>query len=167
MWVSRNVNQQEPDVQGGISDKNLESWKQLVSDFHKAFSNSKVRILMQIAEGDLVANRWEFTATHTGEFMGLAPTKKQTTWTGVQIDRFKDDRIVESWVDWDKYRFLAGIGVVKNEIGSNYCGFDGSTNNFARFDVDFPNIESFMKRHFAWDRDQNDYDGRTIQTVCQ
>ncbi len=71
------VNHQEPDVQGGVSDKSLESWKELVSDFHKAFSNSKIRILMQIAERDLVVNRWEFTATHTGDFMGLAPTKKR------------------------------------------------------------------------------------------
>jgi predicted ester cyclase len=125
MWASRHsgkpedifagnyVNHQEPDVQGGISDKNLESWKQLVSDFHKSFSNSKVRILMQIAEGDLVANRWEFMATHTGDFMGIGRTGKEITWTGVQIDRFQEGKIVESWVDWDKYRFLAGLGLVK------------------------------------------------------
>ena len=113
IFAKNYVNHQEPDVQGGVSDKNLETWKQLVSDYHKAFSNSKIRILMQIAEGDLVANRWEFTATHTGNFMGHAPTAREVTWTGVQIDRFKDGKIVESWVDWDKYRFLAGIGLVK------------------------------------------------------
>jgi predicted ester cyclase len=112
IFAKNYINHQEPDVQGGISEKSLEKWKQLVSDFHKAFSNSKVCVLMQIAEGDLVANRWEFTATHTGEFMGLKPTAKEVTWTGVQIDRFKDAKIVESWVDWDKYRFLEGLGLL-------------------------------------------------------
>ena len=125
MWASNNsdrpeeifaesyVNHQEPDAEGGVSKKSLEAWEGLVSDYHKSFSNSKALILMQIAQGDRVATRWEFTATHTGDFMGLSPTGKQVTWTGVQIDRFEDGRIVESWVDWDKYRFFEGLGLLK------------------------------------------------------
>ena len=125
MWASNNsdkpedifsenyVNHQAPDVEGGVSDKSLEAWKELVTGYHESFSDSKVLLLMQIAEGDLVATRWEFTATHTGQFMGLAPTQKRITWTGVQIDRFEDGKIAESWVDWDKYRFLEGLGLVK------------------------------------------------------
>jgi predicted ester cyclase len=109
----RYVNHQEPDVMGGVSDKTLEDWKRLVHDFHQAFSDAKARVLMQVAERDLVATRWEFTATHTGAFMRIAPTSRQITWTGVQIDRFKGDKVVESWVDWDKYRFLEGLGAVK------------------------------------------------------
>ena len=101
MWASNNsdrpedifsenyINHQEPDVEGGVSDKSLEAWKELVSGYHKAFSNSKAIVLIQIAEGDQVATRWEFTATHMGDFIGAAPTGKQITWTGVQIDRFE------------------------------------------------------------------------------
>jgi predicted ester cyclase len=107
------VNHQEPDVKGGVSDKDLKAWKALVDEFHQGFSRSALRVLKQIAERDLVATRWEITATHTGDFMGAAPTSKDITWTGVQIDRFKEGKIVESWVDWDKYRFLEGIGLVK------------------------------------------------------
>ena len=125
MWASNNsdkpedifsenyVIHQAPDVEGGVSDKSLEAWKELVTGDHESFSDSKVLLLMQIAEGDLVATRWEFTATHTRQFMGLAPTQKRITWTGVQIDRFEDGKIAESWVDWDKYRFLEGLGLVK------------------------------------------------------
>ena len=124
MWASNNsgrpeeiftenyVNHQEPDVEGGISDKDLEVWKALVTDYYKSFSDSEVRILLQIAEGDLVATRWEFKAIHSGEFMGLAGTGKKTIWKGVQIDRFHDEKIVESRVNWDKYRFFEGIGLV-------------------------------------------------------
>ena len=124
MWASQNtdrtedifcenyVNHQEPDVEGGVSDKSLEAWKELVSGYHQSFSDSEVLVLMQIAQGDLVATRWQFTATHTGDFMGLAPTAKRVTWTGVQIDRFEHGKIAESWVDWDKYRFLEGLGIV-------------------------------------------------------
>jgi predicted ester cyclase len=107
------VNHQEPDVLGGVSDKTLGAWKELVRDFHQAFSDAKARVLTQVAERDLVATRWEFTATHTGEFMGIAPTSRDITCTGIQIDRFKGNKIVESWVDWDKYGFLQGLGAVK------------------------------------------------------
>ncbi len=113
IFAENYVNHQEPDVEGGVSNKSLQAWKELVNGYHESFSNSKVLVLMQISEGDLVSTRWEFTATHTGDFMGLAPTGKQVTWTGVQIDRFEDGKIVESWVDWDKYRFLEGLGIVK------------------------------------------------------
>ena len=106
------VNHQEPDVEGGVSARGLESWADLIAGYHRAFSHSKVRTLMQIAEGDLVATRWEFTATHTGDYLGLAATKREVTWTGVQIDRFADGKIAESWVDWDKYRLFQGLGLV-------------------------------------------------------
>lgn len=125
MWASNNsdraedifaenyINHQEPDAESGISNKNLKAWKELVSGYHEAFSNSMVRVLMQIADDGLVASRWEFVSTHTGVFMGHLPTGRQVTWTGVQIDRFQGDKIVESWVNWDKYRFFEGLGLVK------------------------------------------------------
>ncbi len=52
MWASNNpdrpedifsenyVNHQEPDVEGGVSIRSLEDWKELVRDHHDAFPNS-------------------------------------------------------------------------------------------------------------------------------
>ncbi|MCP3940708.1 MAG: ester cyclase [Desulfobacteraceae bacterium] len=99
---------------GSVSQKSLKQWEKLVDDYHNSFSNSKVRILNQIAEANFVATRWEFTATQTGEYMGLAPTNKRVTWTGVEIDRFAQDKIAESWVDWDKYRLFHELGLIKS-----------------------------------------------------
>lgn len=125
MWASGNsdrpedvfaenyVNHQEPDVEGGVTSKSLAAWKELVSGYHAAFSSSKALNLMQIEENDLVATRWKFIATHTGEYMGVAPTHREITWTGVQIDRFENSKVVESWVDWDKYRFYQGLGLAQ------------------------------------------------------
>ena len=123
MWASDNtdtpervftddyINHQESDAKGGVTALNLEAWKDLVADYHDAFTDSDVVLVMQIAEGDLVATRWEFTATHSGDYMGAAPTNKRLTWTGIQIDRFDNGRIAESWVDWDKYRLFQGLGL--------------------------------------------------------
>ncbi len=106
------INHQEPDVSGGVSDKTLVDWERLVTEFHGAFSNVEARPLMQVAEGDLVATRWQITATHTGEYMGAQPTGKVVSWTGVQLDRYQGGKIAESWVDWDKYGLFAALGLV-------------------------------------------------------
>jgi len=125
MWASDNsdtpedfiaenyVNHQEPYVEGGVVGVSLEAWKDLLKGYHHAFSKSNVNVPMQIAEGDLVATKWEITATQTGDYVGLAPTGKEVSWTGVQISRFENGKIVESWVDWDKYTLFEGLGLVK------------------------------------------------------
>jgi hypothetical protein len=52
------------------------------------------------------------TAKHAGKFENLEPTGKTSTWSGVHTDRYQGDRLVESWVDWDKFSFLDGLGLV-------------------------------------------------------
>jgi len=103
------VNHQLPDATGGTSNKSVEEWKALVTDFHKGFSDVKMEILLQVAEGKYVCSRWRMTARHTGEFRDLAPTGKTTTWTGTHTDRYENGKMVESWVDWDRSSFLEGL----------------------------------------------------------
>jgi len=106
------INHQMPDAAGGTSTKSLEEWKTLVADFHNEFSDVNMEILLQVADGDYVCSRWRMTAKNTGKFEKHAPTGKITTWTGVQTDRYEGGKLVESWVDWDKYSFLEGLGLV-------------------------------------------------------
>ena len=107
------INHQESDAEGGVTSLDLAGWKAVVAENHRAFTDFQVRILMQIAEGDLVATRWQFSATHAGPYLGHPQSGRRATWTGVQIDRFAGGRIVESWVDWDKYRLFAALGFLK------------------------------------------------------
>ena len=106
------VNHQMPDAAESRSTKGFEAWKGLVSNFHKGFSEAKMEILLQVAEGDYVCTRWRMTAKHTGDFAGYQATGKKSSWTGVQTDRYKGDKLVESWVDWDKYSWLEDLGLV-------------------------------------------------------
>lgn len=106
------VNHQMPDASGGTSTKSLEEWKALVAEFHEGFSDVKMEILLQVAEGDFVASRWRMTAKHTGTFKDLTETGKTSTWTGVHTDRYEGGKLVETWVDWDKYSFLEGLGKI-------------------------------------------------------
>ncbi|BBM03201.1 ester cyclase [Microbulbifer sp. GL-2] len=104
-------NHQMPDAGSETSCKTLQEWQKLVTDFHQGFSNVKMEILLQVSEGDYVCTRWRVTATHTGKFMQYEPTGKTSCWTGVHTDRYENDKMVESWVDWDKYTFLDQLGL--------------------------------------------------------
>jgi predicted ester cyclase len=59
------------------------------------YPDLEVAINRQIAEGDLVATEIIATGTHTGEWLGIGPTGKRLVFTGVNIDRVVDGRIVE------------------------------------------------------------------------
>lgn len=104
------LNHQEPVAAGGVKAVDLDSWKAIVAENHRAFSDFTVTVLSQVAEGDLVATRWRFEATQSGDYLGHKPSGKRAIWTGVQIDRVEDGKIVESWVDWDKYRLFQMLG---------------------------------------------------------
>jgi predicted ester cyclase len=58
-----------------------EEFKQWATDVRtswaKGFPDYRIAIEDLVAEDDKVAKRWTFRGTHTGEFMGMAPTRKQ------------------------------------------------------------------------------------------
>jgi predicted ester cyclase len=49
----------------------------------------------QIAEGEWVATCIIARGTHKGEWIGIAPTGREVTFTGVNVDRVVDGKIVE------------------------------------------------------------------------
>lgn len=105
-------NHQEPDVQGGPKTVDLAEWTATVQGYQKAFPKTDVEIILQLADGDYVTSRWRFTATQEGVYLGRAPAGKTVTWTGIQIDRFDDGKIAESWVNWDMYSMFKQLGLL-------------------------------------------------------
>lgn len=104
------VNRQEPYVEDGSNNLSLERWLKLLEEYHVAFPDCEVEILLQIAEGDKVATRWRFHGTNLGEYLGKAPTGRRAIWTGIEIDVIRYGKIEESWVDWDMHRMLQQLG---------------------------------------------------------
>ncbi len=44
--------------------------------------------------------------------MGIKPTGKKVTLTGIEIHRIENGRIAESWTNWDQYGLMQQIGVI-------------------------------------------------------
>jgi len=65
-----------------------------------------------IAEGDKIVCRWTSTGTHLGKLMGIPPTGKKVTYTGITITRFADGKIVEQWWTMDTLGLMQQLGVI-------------------------------------------------------
>ena len=75
-----------------------EDYIQGVAEDRAAFSEGRLIIEDQVAEGDKVTTRITILGTHDrGEFAGIAPTGIQLETTGITIDRIVDGKIVEEW----------------------------------------------------------------------
>jgi steroid delta-isomerase-like uncharacterized protein len=87
-------------------------FREYVRTFQNAFRNARITVEEQLAEGDLVATRWTGRGIHEGELMGIAPTGKETTVTGITISRLKDGKVAEEWSSWDTFGMLVQLGAV-------------------------------------------------------
>jgi len=97
--------------------RGLESYKQFETNVINGFPDFQETIEDIIAEGDKVWVHLRFTGTHTGEWnlfgIPLAPTGKKITWTGVNIWRIVDGKVVERKSIRDILDFLRQLGIIE------------------------------------------------------
>lgn len=85
---------------------------QFYAMLHKAFPDIHFTVEDQVAEGDRVVTRWTARGTHTGEFQDFAPTGKQATVMGIDIDRIAGGKIIECWTTFDELGMLQQLGLL-------------------------------------------------------
>ncbi len=90
----------------------FEAYKQFVSMYFTAFPDLRFTIEDMIAEGDTVVARQTARGTHQGELMGIPPTGKQVSTTGINILRFANGKGVEEWFNGDDLGLMQQLGVI-------------------------------------------------------
>lgn len=85
---------------------------QMIDAFAKAFADQEYTIEDQVAEGDTVATRVTWRATHSGPFQGVPATGRQVAIGGIAIARIENGQIVERWLNMDQMGMLKQLGVV-------------------------------------------------------
>lgn len=65
-----------------------------------------------IAEGDKVALRCRYEGTHTGELMGVAPSGRAVSATGIGVIRVVDGKVAEFWISPDRMTIMQQIGAL-------------------------------------------------------
>ena len=88
-----------------------EAWTRFLAGFVEGFPDLQITVEDAVAEGDLVAQRVHFKGTHTGEFQGLPPTQRKVEFSGLELNRFVDGRVVEHWFQLDSLTLLQQLGL--------------------------------------------------------
>jgi steroid delta-isomerase-like uncharacterized protein len=103
--VIRDVGSPDPPVEGrdAIRDR--------VAGLMAAFPDLHLRQLDLVVGEDANADRWEFTGTHRGEFLGMAGTGRAISVEGCTFSRFDEHGLVVEDVNfWDVPALLAQLG---------------------------------------------------------
>jgi steroid delta-isomerase-like uncharacterized protein len=85
---------------------------QMLSTFRAGLPDLRYTVDDLIAEGDKVAARWSAGGSHQGVFLGVPPSGKAVTITGIDIFRIADYQLVEAWVNSDFLGLLQQIGAI-------------------------------------------------------
>jgi steroid delta-isomerase-like uncharacterized protein len=84
---------QEPDREG---------YKRSMAEMGAPFSDTNITIDEQVAEGDKVMTWYTGSSTHDrGPFLGVPPTGKRNTFSGVHLHRIVEGKIVEERSEGD------------------------------------------------------------------
>lgn len=87
--------------------------KEHIAGVRKTYPDLKLTIDRQIAEGQYVATSITARGTHAGEWLGIKPTGKVVTYTGVNVDRVVEGKIVEHGGAANMLGPLLEIGAVR------------------------------------------------------
>jgi predicted ester cyclase len=120
-WNEELFNGGNPDIIDELAHPNYVShpgmtssgaFKQSAMQMGSVLSDWSITLEDLVAEGDRVAFRWTAYATHSGPYMGVQPTGKRVTMTGISIYRIADGKVIEDWHVTDNLGFQKQLGVV-------------------------------------------------------
>ncbi len=89
----------------------IEGLKDVLAGMRAAFPDMHWTVQEQIAEGDKVVSRFEWTGTHRGPFLGVEPTGRPVQVWGIVIDRLQDGKIKNTCILMDALGLMAQLGV--------------------------------------------------------
>jgi steroid delta-isomerase-like uncharacterized protein len=87
-----------------------EGQKQIAAAFRAAFPDLSWEIDFLLADGDFVAGRWTATGTHLGQWAGVEATARPMRFSGINVFRFSEGKVVEIWNHRDDLGLMQQLG---------------------------------------------------------
>ena len=91
--------------------RGIQAYKEFLRGLKTAFPDGVFSIDKHMAETTRAAARWNFRGTHSGEFLGVPPTKKVITDQGIDIFHFAGGKITDIWANEDAFGLQKQLGV--------------------------------------------------------
>jgi steroid delta-isomerase-like uncharacterized protein len=98
------------DLRPSVALPGPEGQAKIAADFRLAFPDLRMTVDLVVSEDDLVAARWTTTGTHTGPWAQVAPTGMHVTFSGMNVFRVRDGKIVELWNHRDDLGLMQQLG---------------------------------------------------------
>ena len=90
----------------------IEGFKRYIERDRLAFPDVHFMIEDQVVQDDKVVIRFICRGTHEGYLLGIAPTGKHMLVSGMALNRFANDKLVESWMNFDTFGMMHQLGVI-------------------------------------------------------
>jgi len=87
-------------------------YRALADGTREAFPDMAFAVEDTVAQGNRVALRWTMTGTHEGSIMGEEPTGEAVELAAVEINRFEDGLLAETWTQSDMLGLLEQVGAL-------------------------------------------------------
>lgn len=86
-------------------------YRALASGTRDIFPDMTVTIEDILGADEKVALRWRMTGTHEGRPMfGVEPTGQEVELTAIEINRFEDGKLIETWTQSDQLGLVQQLG---------------------------------------------------------
>lgn len=89
-----------------------EGVRQFFESFRAAFPDLRFEAEDVFAAGDKAVGRIRMTGTQQGEFMGLPASGRRIDVSGIDIVRFRGEKMVEHWGAFDSLKMMTQLGAV-------------------------------------------------------
>ena len=90
-----------------------EGVQSFLEELRRVLPDSVLEIQDVIVGGDRVVVRFVGSGTFLGEFRGIQPTGKASTWNGINIYRIQEGKVAETWQLGDFLGWLTQMGAVQ------------------------------------------------------
>lgn len=114
--VNHNPVSSDARTQGEV--RGIEAFRRHAESIPAAFPDVRFDVQDVIAEDDRVMVRFVLSGTHEGKFMGIEPTGKEITMSGIVVYRFAEGKIVERWSEANTLGLLQQLGAMPDRAGA-------------------------------------------------
>jgi ketosteroid isomerase-like protein len=97
---------QEKDLKG------KKAYRELLNMYLAAFPDMKAKTLQVFGDGDFAVGEFEYTGTQKGALGPIKATNKPVDLHQIEIDQFKDGKLVKAWVWGNNLEMLTELGVI-------------------------------------------------------
>jgi predicted ester cyclase len=92
-----------------------DGFKQMIFMYREAFGGFHMEVHDIFGAGDKVVTILTMHGTHTGEFLGVAPTGRQISMSGIAVDMMRDGQRVGGGAELDQLGLLQQLGAVSSK----------------------------------------------------